>query len=188
MSPTKTALTVAGTFLLLSLPLQAQTNIAPPTFLENFELQTNTILVRGFSSVGNVTLGNSSISVYAHEANDLTHSQKAYGIMVEVSQTADSGASPRAFFVVDYDELDSLANVIDYVSKVTWGVTQLNGFEASYKTRSGLRIIARSDRRQASVNTFIQCDDGPRIPVTSDQLLQIHSLITQAKTTLDSLK
>src|ERR1700723_1100799 len=104
MSPTKAALTVAGTFLLLSLPLQAQTNIAPPTFLENFELQNNTILVRGFSSVGNVTLGNSSISVYAHEANDLTHSQKAYGIMVEVSQTADSGASPRAFFAVDYDE------------------------------------------------------------------------------------
>jgi hypothetical protein len=118
----------------------------------------------------------------------MTHSQKAYGIVVEIGRTVEAGETARDFLVVDYDELDSLANAIDYVSKVTWGVTQLNGFEASYKTKSGLRIIAHSDRRQDSVNIFIQSDDGPRIPATSDQLLQIRSLITQAKTTLDGLK
>ena len=188
MSPTKTALTVAGTFLLLSLPLRAQTNIAPPTYLENFELQTNTILVRGFSLIGTVALGNCSVTIRANEANDMTHSQKAYGIVVEISRTVEAGEAAHDFLVVDYDELDGLANAIDYVSKVTWGVTQLNGFEASYKTKSGLRFIAHSDRRQESVNIFIQSGDGPRIPATSDQLLQIRSLITQAKTTLDGLK
>jgi len=188
MSPTKTVLTVAGTFLLLSLPLQAQTNIAPPTYLENFEQQTNTILVRGFSLIGSVALGNSSVTIRANEANDMTHSQKAYGIVVEISWTVEAGETARKFLVVDYDELDSLANAIDYVSKVTWGVTPLNGFEASYKTKSGLRFIAHSDRRQDSVNIFIQSGDGPRIPATSDQVLQIRSLIAQAKTTLDSLK
>jgi hypothetical protein len=188
MSPTKTALTVAGAFLLLSLPLQAQTNIAPPTYLENFELQTNTILVRGFSLIGSVALGNSSVTIRANEANDMTHSQKVYGIVVEISRTVEAGETANEFLVVDYDELDSLANAMDYVSKVTWGVTQLNGFEAGYKTKSGLRFIAHSDRRQDSVNIFIQSGDGPRIPATSDQLLQIRSLITQAKATLDGLK
>jgi hypothetical protein len=188
MSPIKMALTVAGTFLLLSLPLQAQTNELPPTYLENFELQTNTILVRGFSSIGSVALENSTVSVYAREANDMTHTQKAYGIVVTISRAAESGEPSRSLLVIDYDELDPLVSAIDYLSKVTWGVTKLNGFEASYKTKSGLRFVAHSDRRQSSIETFIQWGDNPRIPASTDQLLQIRSLITQAKTTLDGLK
>jgi len=77
---------------------------------------------------------------------------------------------------------------LEYISKVTWGVTQLNGFEASYKTKSGFQVIAHSDRRQQTVETFIQFADSPRIPASSDQLQQIRSLVTQAKSTLDSLK
>jgi hypothetical protein len=188
MSPIKMALTVAGTFFLFSLPLPAQTIELPPTELENFELQTNTILVRGFSSMGSVALENCTVSVSAHEANDMSHTQKAYGIVVSVSRAAESGEASRSLLVVDYDEMNSLANAIDYISKVTWGVTQLNGFEASYKTRSGLRFIAHSDRRQSTIDTFIQLGDSPRIPASADQLAQLRSLITQAKTSLDALK
>ena len=182
------ALASAGAVCLLAIQLHAQTNELPPTYLENFELQTNTILVRGFSSVGSVALGNNTVSVYAHEVNDTTHNQKAYGIVVSISRAAESGEPSRSLVVVDYDELDSLASAIDYISKVTWGVTQLNGFEASYKTKSGLRFVAHSDRRQSSIDTFIQNGDDPRIPASSEQLLQLRSLITQAKTTLDGLK
>ena len=89
---------------------------------------------------------------------------------------------------MDYDELDSLANALDYISKVTWGVTQLNGFEATYKTKSGFRLVAHSDRKDQTVATSIQFGDSPRIPASSDQLLQIRSLISQAKATLDALK
>ena len=188
MSRYKMALIAAAAIFLSAFHLSAQTNILPPTDLENFELQTNIILIRGFSLVGTLALGNCSLSVHANEDNDMTHSQKAYGIVVEISRAGESGEPSRVPLVVDYDELDSLANSLDYLSKVTWGVTQLNGFEASYKTKSGFRVIAHSDRRQQSIETSIQIGDGPKIPATTDQLQQIRSLITQAKSTLDALK
>ncbi len=52
----------------------------------------------------------------------------------------------------------------------------------------GFRVIAHSDRRQESVNIFIEFADGPRIPATVDQLAQLRSLITQAKASLDALE
>ena len=180
--------TSAGCLLAFNLHAQdAPAVILPATELENFELQTNTIIVRGFSLVGTVTLENDTLSVHSQEANDVTHSQKAYGIVVELSAPQTDGPS-RISLAVDYDELDSLNDAIDYVSKVTWGVTQLNSFEAGYTTKSGLRVIAHSDRRQSAVNTFIQFGALPRIQVSSDQLNQLHSLITQAKAALDALK
>jgi hypothetical protein len=168
-------------------PPPAQTGILPPTYLENFELQTNTVLVRGFSLAGSVALGNYTVVVHANEVNDMTHSQKAYGVVMDL-RPSNSDADTQVEWVVDYDELDSLANALDYISKVTWGVTQLNGFEASYKTKSGFRLIAHSDRKDQTVATSIQFGDSPRIPASSDQLVQIRSLISQAKATLDALK
>jgi hypothetical protein len=187
------ALLVAGTGFLLTLNANAQTDnsaaiYVPATYLENFELQTNTTIVKGFSLVGSVSLENTTLSVHADEANDIGHSQKAYGITVELVGSNQPGVPPRIPLVVDYDELDSLSDAIDYVSKVTWGVTQLNSFEAGYMTKSGLHVIAHSDRRQDVIHTYIQFGDLPRISVTTDQLSQLHSLITQAKATLDSLK
>jgi hypothetical protein len=195
MSPNKMALTAAaGLFLFVfQLPAQtdnpatAQTAVLPPTYLENFELQTNTILVRGFSLAGSVVLGNDTLIVHADEVNDITHSQKAYGIVMNLRLSTSDGES-HLEWVVDYDELDSLINALDYMSKVTWGVTQLNGFEATYKTKSGFRLIAHSDHKDQTVATSIQSCDSPRIPASSDQLVQIRSLISQAKATLDALK
>ena len=183
------AAVAAGMWLALNLNAQTATVNLPATELENFELQTNTMIVKGSSLVGTVALdNNSTFLVHAREANDIGHSQKAYGITVELGGTLPSGAPAKVSFVVDYDELDSLVAAADYIGKVTWGVTQLNSFEAGYVTKSGFHFIAHSDRRQDVINTFIQFGDSPRIPVSSDQLTQLRSLIAQAKSTLDSLK
>jgi hypothetical protein len=185
MSRYHMVLASAGAVCLFAIQLHAQTNPAPSTYLETFEQQTNIVLVKGFSLVGTLALGNGTISVHANEASDVSHGQKAFGIVLETSQSTEAD---RVALVVDYDELDSLANGIDYISKVTWGVTRLNGFEASYATRSGFRVIAHSDRRQSSIDTFIQFGGGPRLPATADQLGQLRSLVVQAKAALDGLK
>jgi hypothetical protein len=179
---------LASALLACNLHAQTATDTLPATLLENFELQTNTIIVKAFSSVGTITLDNTKLSVHADEANDVSHSQKAYGITIALSGTTPAGAPARISLVVDYDELDSLANAIDYISKVSPGVTQLNSFEAGYVTKSGFHVIAHSDRRQSTVNTFIQFNDLTRFPVSSDQLSQLHGLISQAKTALATLK
>ena len=89
---------------------------------------------------------------------------------------------------MDYDELDALLNGMDYLGKMTYSVTSLPGFEATFTTKSGLELIAHGDKQQGGVRMFLQYDDGPRISLASDQWTQLVNLISQAKTTLDSLR
>lgn len=89
---------------------------------------------------------------------------------------------------MDDDELDALLNGMDSLGKMTYSVTSLPGFEASFTTKSGLQLIARGDKQQGGIRTFLQYNDGPRIPLASDQWTQLTKLIAQAKATLDSLR
>ena len=90
--------------------------------------------------------------------------------------------------LVDYDELDALLNGMDYLGKITFNVTPLPGFEATFTTKSGLQLIAHGDKQQGGIRMFLQYNDGPRIPLASDQWTQLSKLIQQAKATLDSLR
>ncbi|HTB85740.1 MAG TPA: hypothetical protein VK742_19000 [Candidatus Sulfotelmatobacter sp.] len=167
---------------------QAQDTNPPLTDFQNFIQQTNTVIVRGFTVMGSVALGNATLSVNAQEGNDISHGQKKYAVMLVLSDTDQEGRRYVLSQVVDYDELDSLAGAIDYIGKATSDVSQLSGFEASYATKSGFRIISHSDRKQGTVNFYIQFSGYPRVAASSDQLNQIRSLIVQAKSALVSIK
>lgn len=178
------------TGVLLAFSASAQTTNAPATVIENFELRTDTVIVKGFSTVGSVAIGDAAISVHSKESSDIGHRQKAYGIMVIFS---GSGNQPRQMIsktslVVDDDELDALTDGMDYIGKVTYDVTALAGFDASYTTKSGLRISAHSDRRQGGIKTYIQFGGAPKIALSTEQLTQLRNLIVQAKTSLDAIK
>jgi len=175
---------------LLAFPIGAQTTNAPATIIENLELQTGTIIIKGFSTVGTISIGNAVITVRSKESSDLGHGQKNDGIAVGFSNSVGSPGNPmrKYFLVVDYDELDTLAYGIDYLGKITYDVTPLAGFEASYTTKSGLRVSAHSERRHGGIQKFIQFGDTPKIPLNSDQLMQLRNLIMQAKTSLDAIK
>jgi|SRR5665213_116304 len=190
MSHFKIILAGMGASLLLAFASGAQTTNAPATIIENFELQTGTVIVKGFSPVGSFYVNDATITVRSKESTDIGHGQKAYGIAVDFTGSGRSPADfiPKISLKVDYDELDSLAAGIDYLAKITYDATPLAGFDASYATKCGLRIIAHSDRRQGGINTFIQFGDWPRIQLNSDQMTQLRSLITQAKTSLDAIK
>ncbi len=180
-----------GACILLSFHAGAQdaTTNTPATIIENFELQTGTVIVKGFNLVGTITLGNGVISVRAKESNDVNHGQKVYGIAIGWSGASPNvGGISKGFMAVDYDELESFISGINYICNVTYDVTPMSGFEASYATKSGLRIIAHSDRRQGGINAFLQFGDWQRIQLNSDQLAQLKSLVSQAKTSLDALK
>ncbi len=79
-------------------------------------------------------------------------------------------------------------NGMDAFGKMTCSVTSLPGFEAGFTTKSGLQLIAFGNKQQGGVRTFPQYNDGPRIPLASDQWSQLTELIAQAKATLDSLR
>lgn len=161
---------------------QTVTN-APKTELEVFDSQTGIVIVKGFGQANSVTTGEGTISVRCKESVDITTGHKQYGIEVELIQNNQ----PKDKIIVDYDELDSLLNGIDYLSKISYDVTPLPGFEAVYATKSGLRLVAYSSRRMGGIQTFLQYGDNPRIPLASDQVAQVRDLISQARTALAAL-
>jgi hypothetical protein len=179
-----------GAGLLLAGVAGAQSTNAPATLIENFENQTNTIIVKGFSQVGKVSVDDATLAVRLKETRDISHNQKLGGITVVYN--ADGGPPGNSAFrcalVVDEDELDSLAGGMEYLAKINYDVTPLAGFDASYTTRSGLRFSVHSERRQGGLQMFLQFGDSAKMPLTSEHWNQLRNLIVQAKASLDAIK
>jgi hypothetical protein len=153
------------------------------TEIENFETQTDTVIVKGFSQNGSMTTDAGIISLRLKESIDVGHGSKLYGVAIELA-----AGQRRDFFIVDYDEMDPLINGIDYLSKISYDATALASFDASVTTRSGVRIVAYSLVRQGGIHTYLQFGDAPKISLASDQLAQFQNLIAEAKSSLDALK
>ncbi|HEY1717865.1 MAG TPA: hypothetical protein VGH42_06170 [Verrucomicrobiae bacterium] len=156
---------------------------APKTEIENFELQTGTVIVKGLGDIGSVTTSAGVISVRCKESIDENSGQKEYGLGVALASNQLHG-----FLVVDYDELDSLIRGLDTLSKITYDATTMPSFDATFATKSGLLIAAHSVQRQGGIQLFVQFASTPRIPLTSVQFTQFQNLISQAKASLDSAK
>jgi hypothetical protein len=167
----------------LAFTARAQDTNALKTEIGIFESQTGVVIVKGFGQVGSLSTGATVISVRCKESSSASSGHKDYGIAVVIDANQWRGLA-----ILDYDELDALLNGMDYLGKTTYNVTSLPGFEASFTTKSGLELIAHGDKQQGGIRTFLQYDDGPRIPLMSDQWTQLAKLIEQAKATLDSLR
>jgi hypothetical protein len=165
--------------LALNAGAQSSTN-APATEIENFELQTDTVMVKGFGQTGSVTTDDGVISVRCKESHDVTTGRKLYGISVALDSNQVHG-----FLVVDYDELDALIKGLNYLSSISYDVTPLPSFDASFTTRSGLRIGAHSERRQGVIEIYMNFAGSTKVTLTSDQFAQFQNLINQARTSLD---
>jgi len=161
----------------------AQDTNALKTEIGPFETQTGVVIVKGFDQIGSVSTGGTVISVRGKESDSAATGHKDYGIAVVIEANQWRGVA-----IVDYDELDALLNGMDYLGKITYGVTSLPGFEATFTTKSSLQLIAFGNKQQGGIRMFLQYDDGPRVPLASDQWTQLANLIAQAKTTLDSLR
>lgn len=166
----------------LAVAARAQDTNALKTEIGLFEAQTGVVIIKGFDRVGSITTGAADISVRCKESTSTATGHKDYGIAVVLTANQWQGIA-----LVDYDELDALINGMNALGKMTYNVTSLPGFEATFTTKSGLRLIAHGDKREGGIRTFVQYNDGPRILLASDQWTQLTKLIQQAKSTLNSL-
>jgi hypothetical protein len=168
----------------LALPAGAQvTTNAPATEIENFELQTDVVIVKGFGDIGSVSTDAGVIAVRCKESDNVSTGRKLYGIAVSFESNEAHG-----FLVIDDDELDPLIHGLDFLGKISYDVTKMPGFDASLTTRSGVRVGAHTERRQSGIELFLQFGDSPKIPLTADQFSQFENLINEAKTSLDAAK
>jgi hypothetical protein len=159
---------------------QISTNL-PATEIENFELQTDTIIVKGFANIGAVSTQAGVISVRCKESDNIAAGHKMYGIAV-----AFQAGQNRTYLIADYDELDSLIRALDFLGKISYEATPMPAFDAGLTTRSGLRIAAHSERRQGGIQLSLQFGNIVHVPLAPDQFAQLQSLIIQAKTFLDN--
>ena len=165
---------------------QAQVTNVPPTELEAFEAQTGTVIIKGAGQIGSLAIGNLNLTVISRESTDVGTSRKEYGVAVEM--TENNQGTVR--MVVDYDELDSLLNGLNYLAKIDYNVTTLPTFTASYTTKSGLRVGAFTSQRRGAIQFFLQdrSVNSVRILITPAQLAQFQTLIEQARKSLDSMR
>ena len=120
------------------------------------------------------------------EITDTATGHKDYGLTLDVFQGQTAGGSA----LVDYAELDSLLNGLDYLNKIDASATSLASFDAFYITRDGFRVAAFSSSRTGTVEFAVRALRSGQRPVllSRDQVAQLRNLIQQAKSKLDSLR
>jgi len=166
--------------------VQAQVANVPTTALETFEAQTDKVIVKGAGQIGSLAVDQLNIVVIGKESLDASTGSKQYGMAVEVL------ANDQQLWkkMVDYDEMDSLLNGLDYLAKIDYKVTLEPTFVASYVTKSGLRVGAFTSQRRGVIQYFLQdhSTNSARILITPAQLTQFQSLVDQTRSNLNSLR
>jgi len=149
-----------------------------------FENRTGAVIVKGFSPIGSIPLGFAQLSLGCKETRDVHSGEKIYGLIIE----AEGNQIAPETVLVDDDEVAPLLAAINYLATVNNDVTTLGGFEATYTTRAGLRVIAESIRKEGAVQNYLKLESYPRIALTPVQVAQFAALIQQGRKDLDALK
>ena len=151
------------------------------TKLETFQAQKGAVLVKGFSRIGKISaLG--TVEVTAMELTDAATGKKQTGVAIEVQ----SGRMENSSFI-DYDEIPSLLEGLDYIAKATANVTKLKDFEARFNTRGNFGAGTYSGSKNGKVEATVT---SGRISafLSLQQLGEFRTLVSQAKQKLDSIK
>lgn len=166
-------------------------NEKPKTKLEAFQQQTGSVLIKGYTEIGNVVAidpSPASTSVHAMEFASATTKNKLTGIVIEINTMSRRGmnvtGSERSF--IDYDEIDDLLKGIDYISNAAKGVTKHDNFEVKYSTRgdfSATTFNSGNGEIKASIDVGRLSSHLPM-----DKFSEFRSFIVKAKAKIESTK
>jgi hypothetical protein len=180
--------------LLLDAPGLAQTLSTCPltskTKLESLEEIPETVIIRGMTPIGSISskaaTGTGNVTVRTREVIDVGSDRREYGIAIGVAE----GSHPHETITVDYEEIASLLNAIDYLNKLDWSATSLKRFDAVYTMKSSLRIAALARQRSSPIEFAVRtCRlNETTVLLSRDQLAQLRGFIEQARIQLDTLR
>lgn len=165
----------------------AQDTNPPLTKIEILEARTGTVIVRGSVLIDTMSVQDGTVSVRAKESFEPGSKRKEYGIAVGLAE----GGRAEDVTMVDYDELDSFLNGIEYISKANHSMTSLPDYDVGYTTTGWLRlVIYTSAKRPGTTQIALQSHHGNwyRVLLSTDQLATFQNLVQQAKTKLDNLR
>jgi len=164
----------------------AQPEPTPKTKIEAFQVQTGTVVIKGYAKIGRVS-AMGAVEISAMEFTDAATNKKQTGVVIEIKEAGRLENEDRSF--IDYDEVDALLKGIDYISKATVDVTKLGQFEATYKTKGNFSATTYST---GSGEIAAAVRSGHVRPTTAflslEQLAKVRDLVDQAKQKLDEAK
>ncbi len=180
---------VSGALLVCGTAHGQLTNVWPPfpaTKLEAFETNADTVIIKASSPIGSVPARGGEVGVRCREITDAGTGHRESGIIMDLTLGADLADT----LLIDYDELGSLLDGLEYLGSLDWSVTPLSGFDAVYTTKGGFRAAAFGSRRTGNIEFAVRSVRvrALTLVLTRDQLGQLRSLVQQGKAKLDSLR
>ena len=156
---------------------------APATKLEAFQSRTGIVLIRGYSTVGNLRGMGGEVTVDAREFRDGSNpnSPTTTGVSITVKETGRLERQNTSY--IDVDEIESLIKDIEYISKVSKDVTKLEQFEVDFRTKGDLQITVFNNREviSASVSSGTIGRTNAFIKLTDQSKLRNLILLAKAK-------
>ena len=158
----------------------------PATKLEAFETNTDTVVIKATAPIGSVPAHGGEVGVRCREITDAGTGRRESGIIVDLTLGGQTGDT----LLIDYDELGSLLDGLEYLGALDWSVTPLPEFRAVYTTKGGFRATAFGSRRTGNIEFALRSVRVLTAPLllSRDQLGQVRSLVLQGKAKLDSLR
>jgi len=158
----------------------------PATKLEAFETNIGIVILKGSTDLGAISSDSGDVGVRCRELTDTTTGHKEQGLALYITPRGQGMSALQ----IDYDEIGSLVEAIDYITKLDVTVTPLNSFDAAYTTKGGFRIAALGTRKTGTVQFGVRDARIGATPVvfSRDDMSRLSGLINQAKATLDSVR
>ena len=159
--------------------------LEPRTKLEAIADRHSTVILKGFTRISTIEVR--GIRVDAVEMREMGNVARAKGLVIALREGGERPEDNRAF--VDYEEIDSLLNAIDVISRVDETATRLVGFEARFKTLGDLEIsVFRQTRSGNAVSMSTGICNRATTTLTLDDLAKVKAMIQEAKARLDELR
>jgi hypothetical protein len=170
--------------------LSAEESKEPSTDIERFQAATGDVIIKGFEKTGTSIRGKykSNLTVEAREFIRVSAGDKSFGIVVEVKETLGNYPKTGKSFV-DYDELDSLVEGVNYISNIDKTASSLSGIEATYITNGGVEISAFTSGGELAY--AISAGKYPSVTIflnSAMDLTTFKDLVIAAQVRIDSIK
>jgi bifunctional DNA-binding transcriptional regulator/antitoxin component of YhaV-PrlF toxin-antitoxin module len=165
----------------------------PRTRLEEIQDRLGQVILKGFMNIGEINGRNGSAEVSAVELRSTAESNRASGLVIEITEARQSAIQIQSF--IDYEEIDPLIAGLDATYRANDTITKMPNFSASYRTRDDFGIVVFKQTRSGLAarleSTTINETGGIErvaIVITLDELNRLRGLILEAKQRLDELR
>ncbi len=158
------------------------------TKMEKLAGEESTLVIKGMTRVGQIRgVRGGFIVIKVEEIKEAASGKRATGIAAEVVDMANPEAKHASY--LDYDEIGELMRVVDFFSKTSHALTQLDEYQAIFRTPGGLELSIRSIRigEGIRITSIDKCGTAFSVFLDPGDMPALKDLLITAKAKLDDL-